>query len=204
MESEKRTTEAQQKDLALYRRNLLQREEQLTNSERDHAANSQGLHLQTRDAEVRLAEIEKREARFDSLIHKYSKKNEKYNALDYDTYFICSINDKILSASTDEERAMLIKVREDVISQNILRDKNQIELEESRHKRTIERGNLLLKIVSSPTLISAGVWLLPKTPLVGGMIIMAGLYMIAPEFMMEYLKRNKSKSINSTKEKESD
>jgi hypothetical protein len=96
-----------------------------------------------------------------------------------------SIDNRIANADDPREIVLWTKVREEIIRQNE-------NMEEPRHRRRLSTWQLYFKMSFSIVAFATGVILLIKGfMLLAPLIIGAGLFALAPEFVMAYLTRNK-------------
>jgi hypothetical protein len=96
-----------------------------------------------------------------------------------------SIDNRIAKADEPREIVLWTKVREEIIRQNET-------LEEPRHRRRLATWQLYFKMSFSIVAFATGVTLLIKGfMLLAPLIIGAGLFALAPEFVMAYLTKEK-------------
>ncbi len=90
----------------------------------------------------------------------------------------------------------LVKYRAELVKQEVEQEEaklqRELRREEARHKRVMEWGKIAEKFVLAPLLVAAGIVFWSHSAYLGGLIIAAGLYLIAPKIVTQYLKRDKS------------
>lgn len=102
-----------------------------------------------------------------------------------DKSILQSIDNRIATADDPREIVLWTKVREEIIRQNET-------MEEPKHRRRLANWQLYFKMGFSLVAFATGVILLIKGfILLAPLIIGAGLFALAPEFVMAYFTRNK-------------
>ena len=93
---------------------------------------------------------------------------------------------KIAAANDTKTIQELVRQRAELLKQ-------QQEEIEARHKRVLDYWKTAEKFVLTPSLITAGIWLLfSQFVWIGGMMIGAGLFIVVPDFVKLYLDKIKN------------
>lgn len=144
---------------------------------------------QTQEAEQTLSPVET------DLTPIASKQSRALYKVEFPTA-IQIMDAKISEAVSPVLISELVKHRAEIVKQEVEQEEaklqRELRQEEARHKRVMERGQIAEKFVLAPLLVAIGIVFWSHSAYLGGLIIAAGLYLIAPKMVTQYLNRNKS------------